>query len=356
MYKPKLELGLNPVKVKKILIIYWGCFGDLVESEPFFRGLRQRFKYSHIDALVADWHNYGFHTPRTLAANNLFDRVFDTHPGIFISMVKSAPYDLVIDFFDNPRSQYLRRFSGSGSIIAAKFRSTPKYFQVFTLDQDLRCLSGVKRRIAIENVRKIPIAKNCRTKQMLEIGKFLGFLKSSLIPKLKVTEGERRKAKKLVGRRLVKKGKLIVLHPFGKEFDGTRFRLWPQGCYKELCRRLDEKGCRMVFVGSPEEFEKTKQLQKEIGCGFAVCFKDIRDYLGLMSIADLFISGDHGPLHMAMAAGTRSIGILYRPAVAKYWYDIPNRPNLSPMLLNHWMSNLSQVDIVWKEAVKILNK
>jgi ADP-heptose:LPS heptosyltransferase len=119
---------------------------------------------------------------------------------------------------------------------------------------------------------------------------------------------------------------------------------------------LKEKACRVVFAGSPEELEDVRRLRKRLNLGAVACFKDIRDYLGLISCADLFVSGDGGPLHMALAVGIRSVGIFYSRDTAYYWYDVPNRPGFTPVFLNRQSAQEKQVDKVWKTVVKILNK
>ncbi len=110
--------------------------------------------------------------------------------------------------------------------------------------------------------------------------------------------------------------KLIVFSP------GTKrpSRAWPAENFTKLAARLNERyGAKIVLVGGRE----TKQLNEQICAGhkFIVDFSGKTSIPGLgylLSKADLVISVDSGPMHIAAAVGTPTVA-LFGPGDYKVW-------------------------------------
>ncbi|HOW88969.1 MAG TPA: glycosyltransferase family 9 protein [Elusimicrobiales bacterium] len=90
-------------------------------------------------------------------------------------------------------------------------------------------------------------------------------------------------------------------------------RRWPYENFVELARRLLEKfGSSIVFVGSPSERPGVDAIVKEVGDPRAVNLAgmvSIPQLARLFEGADLVISNDSGPLHLAVAMGTPTVSL-----------------------------------------------
>lgn len=111
-------------------------------------------------------------------------------------------------------------------------------------------------------------------------------------------------------------GKYIVIAP------GTSWlsKEWPLEHYVVLIRKLLRKGYPVVLVGGASDRAKTAFLTKQITNPRLVDFAgktSLRELMALCQQASLYISGDTGPLHIAVATGV--------PVVAMYGPTKPKR-------------------------------
>lgn len=113
-------------------------------------------------------------------------------------------------------------------------------------------------------------------------------------------------------------GRLIVLHPgSGDHFSGRR---WPVERYARLARGLaDRNDVRLVVTGLPDERRLVQALLHEGPPGtLDLCGAlDAPALLALLARAELLVTNDTGPLHLADALGT--------PCVALYGPNTPHR-------------------------------
>ncbi len=111
---------------------------------------------------------------------------------------------------------------------------------------------------------------------------------------------------------------IIIISPGGEHNNARQGRIWPLEFWRSLSNNLLEKYSGTIFiVGSKEERGYHKELLDIPG---AVLFSgelSLEESACLFSKADLFISGDSGPLHMASALNVTTLGIMgSTPAVA----------------------------------------
>lgn len=121
-------------------------------------------------------------------------------------------------------------------------------------------------------------------------------------------------------------GPILLCHPGCDETfrlkprRGTRRRLWPVDRWRRLIDGLpDRLGARvLVTSGSPVEARWVERILR--GCRARPAHlpgPPVRALAALASLADLVITIDTGPLHVATAVGTRVIG-LYGPSPPAY--------------------------------------
>jgi heptosyltransferase-2 len=113
-------------------------------------------------------------------------------------------------------------------------------------------------------------------------------------------------------------GPLVVLHPgSGDHFPGRR---WPPGRYAELAARLVAvEGARVVLTGGASERALVRRVRAH-GPAESTDLSGLLDtglLLALLERADLLVSNDTGPVHIADALGT--------PVVALYGPNTPHR-------------------------------
>ena len=103
----------------------------------------------------------------------------------------------------------------------------------------------------------------------------------------------------------------LVLHP-GSRGNG---REWPEGHYLELAASLAEADFRVMVTGTAEEGRRFTRLcggdREGEGGGVADLTGrlDLTQLMALLELADGVIASGTGPLHLAAAVGTRTLGI-----------------------------------------------
>jgi ADP-heptose:LPS heptosyltransferase len=136
---------------------------------------------------------------------------------------------------------------------------------------------------------------------------------------LKVTDAERAAARRLIADR---PGPLVLAHPGCDETirlrlrHGVARRVWPPGHWVELIDRLTtEVGARVVTTsGSRVEERWVERIRTS--CTYPprhVARPGLRTLAALAAEADVVVTVDTGPLHMATALGTPLVG-LYGPS------------------------------------------
>jgi len=125
---------------------------------------------------------------------------------------------------------------------------------------------------------------------------------------------------------------LVVLHPgSGDNFPGRR---WPAARYGELARRLVDAGARVAVTGTPHERAIVDEVIRASGRPLFDCSGklSIDELVALLDAADLLVSNDTGPVHLASALGIPVYAIygpntprLYGPLSegSRSFYDAP---------------------------------
>ncbi|MFH1753519.1 MAG: glycosyltransferase family 9 protein [Candidatus Omnitrophota bacterium] len=96
---------------------------------------------------------------------------------------------------------------------------------------------------------------------------------------------------------------------FGKE--KISFKRWPHEKFAQLADRIIEKiGAKVIFIWGPGEEGLIKDILGLMQMAPIVAPKtSIRQMAALMSMCDCVVSNDAGPLHVAVAAGSRTVSI-----------------------------------------------
>ncbi|RUL91095.1 glycosyltransferase family 9 protein [Verrucosispora sp. FIM060022] len=140
----------------------------------------------------------------------------------------------------------------------------------------------------------------------LEAVALVGAPATTITPTLTVTDADRAEARSVLG---AAERPRVVLHPGATD---TR-RRWPAERFAEVARTLHADGYEVLVTGTPAEHDVVDQvvaaarvpLRPQVGTlslgGLAGCYAD----------CELVVSNDTGPLHLAAAVGTPTVGIFW---------------------------------------------
>ena len=306
--------------VKRILIIYWGMFGDCLLTTPLIEALHKNFPKSHITYILGRGSNLSQNAIRLLECNPYIDKYINSSISILSDVLMERPFDLVVDLCGRRTSQLISKLSGAKIKLWGRFRGIPEYF--FYAD----CLKGDWM-----NPLKIDIQPHSYRVDMLsKLAEVLGFgPKGDIAPKIYFSKEERRISKKyLKSFKSSNKDIIIGMHP------GSRYpaRLWKTINYSLLADRLIEKynAKILVFYGPGEKHFADRVCRFSRNSLLEIRKKDIRKYAAIVSECNLFISSDGGPLQIALASGTPSIGIFKfkNDGIIAHWYNYRKRKGL----------------------------
>lgn len=111
----------------------------------------------------------------------------------------------------------------------------------------------------------------------------------------------------------VEGGRLIALQPGAS----NAIRRWPAASFATLGRWLrDRLGARVVLIGSKGESELCQGIAAEIGAGALSLAgrTDLAALAGVLERTALLVTGDTGPMHLAVAVGTPVVSFYFGPA------------------------------------------
>jgi ADP-heptose:LPS heptosyltransferase len=124
--------------------------------------------------------------------------------------------------------------------------------------------------------------------------------------RLHLTDDDRARGEELLCRSGVPGKPVVAVHPGASWVD----RRWPVERLVQVIRTLRERGAFPVALGGPADQSAVAQLAA--AGAVPVATGSVRDMARVLSVSQLFIGNDSGPLHVAAACGTPLVG-LYGP-------------------------------------------
>ena len=268
-----------------ILIVRLSALGDIVHAIPAAAALRRAYPDAHIDWLLDARH-------RALAdLVTVIDRVITierSSPSAWMHVLgtlRRQRYDVALDFQGLLKSAVLARGSGATRVAG------------FALGHLRERMARPFYTITVEGEGGHAIAKNLRLLQTLGIDDSriefpIGAVDSPALETLTA---------------MVNDGPFAVINP-GAAWPNKR---WPAERYGSLATSIRNRvGLTPVVLWGPGE-ESLAQAVVAASAGTAVLAPPttIRDIVAVARAADLFIAGDTGPLHIAMAVGTPTVSL-----------------------------------------------
>ncbi len=278
--------------IRKICVIKPSALGDVVQSLPILPVLRQRFPDSHISWVI------NRELSELLTGNSCINELipFDRRGGLaawwkLLKRLRSSQFDLVFDLQGLFRTGIMTLATGAPIRIGLQTAREGSHLTCHQLLPD----SGIQ----------VPAYRRA-----WRIAEELGLGELRATSEIVIPDYDRIWAEKL---RASLSGPLLVIQP------GTRWQTkqWPIRQYAEVTRRaLREFGMSAIVIGSRSECAAAEELVDLVQ--HAVPHGEIHSLAGqttikqlaaLLQQADIVLSNDSGPLHLAAGLGTPVVGV-----------------------------------------------
>lgn len=251
--------------MQKVLIIRQGAIGDVVHTSNIFRSIKEAYPDIEIDYLTGAVPAQLIEHSPDLRNVIILEGKSYAYLWKLSAKLRKEKYDVVINLQPSIRFKFLSFMSFPKKIVTYK-----KTFKLHAVENFFRTAKKVFKEIENPNDLKIAIPEDIIEKVKLDI------------PTDK---------------------KIVVLNT---QVSLTRQgRKWAIKSFKELALMLiEEYDCNIVVTGSSEDVEKVKPLENVHPNIKIVAGKySILESAAVYSLANVVISGDTGPLHIATATG-----------------------------------------------------
>ena len=274
--------------VKNILIFKLCCFGDIMFLTPTISALKRNFPEAKITLIASSWianlKDYLKHVDEVIIFNDVFEKsIFRKALGAvnMIKVLRKRKFDLV--FMGHRKSIF-------GLIVK---------------------LSGIKYRLGFEETKFLNLTAKF-DENIHEIKRYLKILDSNglKISNERMELIQKKSKDEIKGSNKIEKDKFIIgIFPFGGINPGTEMDIkrWGIKNYLQLVKYLSEQykdSLIIIFEGS-QESEKIKETDLPDNVSIEFEFEFI-------SICNIFISGDTGPLYIAAGFDVPTLS-LYGP-------------------------------------------
>lgn len=285
--------------VHRIAVLRPSAVGDFVFVLPALQALREAYPHARITYLGKRWH-------RDFLAGRPgpWDEVvaLPPMPGVGAppgTEVDEAEVQRCLDALRAQRFDIALQLFGGGGFSNPFVRQLGARITAGLQAEDAPPLDRVLRYTPLRNERA----------RLLEAVRLVGAVApAELSPRLALVERDRAQLREAAP--LLDSRPLVVLQPGATDAR----RRWPLERFAAVGDRLAEEGAQLVINGGPDEVALGQQLA-------AALRSPVLDLSGrlpmgglaaLLERAAVVVSNDTGPLHLAQALGTRTVGI--------YWF------------------------------------
>ena len=279
---------------QRILLLRLERIGDLLMALPGIAAVRHFAPQAEIDLVVGSWNaELASAIPGVNRVISL-DAAWLAREGEGLGMAallraatawRRRRYDLAINFEPDIRSNLLLAASGA--------RWTAGYHSAgggALLDQALEYDPSAH---TADNARRL-------------VSALFGAAAPSATALLNIPESERRRARALVGSAA---RPLVAMHVNG----GRAVKQWDPARFAAVAQRLAlSRGATIVFTGAPADRPLIAQAASTLPPGSSIdASKDISllTLAAILEQADVMVTGDTGPMHVAAAVGTPIVAV-----------------------------------------------
>lgn len=298
--------------VKKIVVLRANALGDFVVTLPAFNALRQTYPTAEIVLLGKPWHKEYLIPNRSPinrvivvpAIKGLRDEDYEDSENdieLFYKTIVAENFDIAIHFQGEGKSAnpFLNRLGAR-----------------LTVGMSGKGLQSLDRHISF-------IYYQSEVLRYLEIVSLIGAYTKDYEPHLTVFGNEIEKVKEVIP------NDFIVIHPAAADVR----RMWSTGKFAQVADYLSQKGFNIVITGTQAEKKIATQVitQMQTKAINLVGKLTLAQLSAVLSLSTAVIANDTGPLHLARAVGTKTLGL--------YWG--PNLLNWGPLTRNKHRAAIS---------------
>ena len=287
------------VHYNRILLTRLKFIGDIVLTTPLIHTLRDAFPNAYI-AYLGEKNGVSL-----LEHNPYLDEIFSIDLGknaalqqlkLFYQLNRKR-FDLVVDLFCNPRSALLSYATQAPVRVGGDLPGRGKLYTVQIRD-DGRPKSAVEFHY-----------------QSL---KGAGIEPKYYLPEIFLTEDEKRESKRYLEWQGIDFSRpLIALHPGGT----WPAKLWPAERFADLADLLTAKAHAQIILTRGARDEETAKMVESavVGGVLTLPVLPLRQLAAILSLCSAYVANDSGPMHIAAAVGTPTIG-LFGPGEENIWF------------------------------------
>jgi len=289
-----------------ILIVKLSAIGDVIHTLPALNAIRKAYPDARITWLVEEAASgllEGHEALdrilvskrkrwlQNLKTSSRFKAVREAY--CFVKELRDTHYDLIIDFQALLKSGILIALArGKRKVGFGKGLEHMEYSYFFLN----------------ERVPAVDMEHHAMLRGLMLLNA-LGIASDAIDYKLPVSANDSEKVDELLSqKRLKNAGKLVAINPVAKW--GTK--LWPYHKFAQLADRLmDQYDAEIIFTGSRKDRLVTKRIISAMkGRAVNIAGKTTLKMLaGLYAKADIVVSTDTGPMHLAASVGTPVVAL-----------------------------------------------
>ena len=285
--------------IKKIAILRANAVGDFMVTLPAIEAIRAAYPNAELVLLGKPWHKEFL-----VAGRSPVDRV------IVVPVMKGIRDEKNIKENIREQETFFEEMQKEHFDVAIHFQGNGVSANPFIKRLNASLTVG----LTSENADKIDRAIDFYYYQSeviryVEVASLIDAKPVSLEPQLNVLKHDVEEVKGLLS--LLDKKRFVVLHPFATDIR----RAWPAENYIPLADWFCEQNIEVVFTGLREESDEVEKIickmkHKAINTCGAVRLGGLA---ALLQKSCLLIAGDTGPLHLARAVNTPTVGIYWAP-------------------------------------------
>lgn len=291
--------------VKKIGILRANGIGDFIVSLPAIDALRHSYPDAEIVLFGKQWH-----ADFLLKGRSSVDRVIVLPPSFFKAKEE------YIDHYGEEMDFFFGEMEAEQFDIALHFHAEDIFSNIFLNALGARVTVGHQKEGAPALSKTAPyFYYQNEVFRYLELVRMVGAMPHNIQPEIRVLEEEKKVALQTI-EELSICPPFIILHPGATDFR----RQWALEKFAEVGRHFLEKGFSLFLSGSPDEEDVLIKLKSLLSSSKVHVKSDLSlgNWAALSQEAELLISNDTGPLHLARAAGCPTVGIFWGPNVLNW--------------------------------------
>ncbi|MGI4749514.1 MAG: glycosyltransferase family 9 protein [Janthinobacterium lividum] len=285
--------------IKKIAVLRANALGDFIFILPALQALKDTFPNVEIVLLGKEWHRE-YLTGRPSNVDRVV--VVPPYPGV------GAAYDYQVD--EGELNTFFNEMQAENFDMAFQFHGGGKNSNPFMLRLGAKKVIGLKSPVAPEVDVSVPyVLYHSEAMRYLEMVALIGAKTLNIEPRWESIPKDLEELDKVLPG--WKSQNLIVIHPGATDMR----RRWPAKKFAAIADDLIDLGFKIAITGTDFENEVVKEVWENISekqKAYNLCGKlSLSGMTGLLSIAKLVIANDTGPIHLARALKTPTVGIFW---------------------------------------------